>query len=99
LNCLRSVKSVKITTTHPTEVKVLWAETDAEELPAVYDFGMAKYIHVQMGGIEAPANIKADKAEDNRDGLLVLKLGDQTVAEFDKGSVLSWWISETATRN
>ena len=77
-------------------VKVLWMET---ETGAVYDFGMAKIIHVQLRGIEAPANVKADKAEENNDGKLVLKLGTQTVAEFEKNSVLGWWIQDTGPRD
>ena len=43
----------------------------------VYGFEMAKFLHVQLRGVEATANVRADTVEDKSDGVLVLKSSDK----------------------
>ena len=61
----------------------------------VYDFEMAKLIHVQLHGIEKDAVVEADKAEVDQNQMLILKLGNQKVGEFRNSSVIGWWIQDT----
>ena len=56
---------------------------------------MAKYVYVQIQGVEAPAKIAADKVEKRMsDSTLVVKNGDEQVGEFKLGGVQGWWIQD-----
>lgn len=64
----------------------------------VYTFDMPKFVYVQVRGVTQPAKIRADKAEfigpqTNPDKLMV-KLGNDTVGQFDAHSVQGWWIED-----
>jgi hypothetical protein len=55
---------------------------------------MAKYICVQVKGIQAPARIRADRVEDAAKALKVIK-GSEVVGAFQAQSVMGWWVEET----
>jgi hypothetical protein len=63
----------------------------------IYDLEMPKIVHVQFLGIQEPAHVTADKVQvpEKRTGKLILKLGDEKVAEFENSAVVGWWIQDT----
>ncbi|HEY1759257.1 MAG TPA: hypothetical protein VGG72_28045 [Bryobacteraceae bacterium] len=67
----------------------------------VYTLAMARLIHIQVRGHEAPLTIKADKVEEvgpqNERGtprLLRITSGDEIIGEFKDAMVDGWWIQD-----
>jgi len=59
----------------------------------MYTFGMPKYVYIQLGGVEKPARIEADKAEEQRNAQeVVVMKGDEIVGKFKGNAVVGWWV-------
>ena len=65
----------------------------------VYDFGMKKYLLIQMhnkdGAAIPPIRIQADKFERQGDRMII-SLSGQQVGEFNPTSIAGWWFEEGA---
>jgi hypothetical protein len=71
----------------------------------IYAFNMPKFVYIQLnpiqGGGSAPPTlrIRADTIEKGQHGTpTVLKLGTETVGEFQAGAVQGWWIQDEPLR-
>lgn len=65
------------------------------EVRTIYALSMPRYIHLQLSGSNAPPplRIRADSL-DQGPVKTVLKVGTETVGEFNTGAVSGWWIEE-----
>ena len=64
----------------------------------LYALDMPKYIYVQLYSSKGapappPLRIRADKIEKQEHGSVVLKLGAETVGEFNT-AIHGWWIQD-----
>lgn len=68
---------------------------------SVYTFAMAKFVYVQINGVEKPARIEADKVEKRtetkgniKEEQFILMKADAQVGEFAPKAVVGWWIQD-----
>lgn len=59
----------------------------------VYNFGMIKFVYIQVAGIEKPAKIRADQVIE-RKSTIILKDGEEQVGKFRASTVQGWWIEQ-----
>jgi hypothetical protein len=65
-----------------------------------YTLAMAKFVYVQVRGVEKPAKVAADEAKEELGGAaspphrLKLLLGGKPVGEFKFDSIDGWWIED-----
>ena len=67
-------------------------------ISTVYALGMPKYVFIQMhgkdGAIPQPIRIRADAFEKDQTGRMILRLGKETIGEFNASSIAGWWIED-----
>ena len=65
----------------------------------VYTLAMAKFVHVQVHGVDASVKIAADEVKEEMSGVSVphrlkLALGGKPVGEFKFDCIDGWWIED-----
>lgn len=69
------------------------------QISKLYTFAMTKYVYVQVRGVEKPAKIEADSAEEvgelgTREFTLSIKAGEKEIGKFRGNEISGWWIQD-----